>query len=60
MAVGKGVVGTCEKAYELKKQNKERINAGLKKFREAMADDAKVAASQGSDLPKDWRNRVLR
>lgn len=60
MAVGKGVIGVSGDSFKLREQNRQRINAGLKKFREAMVDDAKVTASQGSGLPKDWRNRVLK
>jgi hypothetical protein len=60
MAIGKGVIGESAQTYKLKEQSKDRISAGLKKFREAMALDAKAAASRGSALPKDWRSRVLR
>lgn len=60
MTVGKGVISESAQTYKLKEQNKHRISAGLKKFREAMVLDAKSAASRGSGLPKDWRNRVLK
>ena len=60
MAVGKGVISESAQTYKLKEQDKNRISAGLKKFREAMVLDAKAAALRGSGLPKDWRSRVLR
>lgn len=60
MAIWEAVVGESGQTYRYEKQDKERIKAGLEKFKEAMVKDEKEEASRGSSLPKDWRNRVLK
>ena len=39
--------------------NQRLLKEGLKKFREAMGNDAKEAAARSTNLPKDWRSRVI-
>jgi hypothetical protein len=60
MALGTDVIGQSKVKFVQKEQDKVSIKAGLRKFMEAMAVDAKTVASRGSGLPKDWRSRVLR
>lgn len=61
MAIGEGVIGGAMPIYEKqKKQDRDRVKVGLQRIREALISDAKMTASRGSGLPKDWRNRVFK
>lgn len=61
MPVGNGVIADSAQIYSQKKQtNSARVRLGLQRIREALVNNAKVASSQESALPKDWRNRVFR
>ena len=60
MAIGRGVLGKSTAAPKTKEQSITRTKTGLQKLSESLAEDLKVAQARGNQLPKDWRNRVLK
>ena len=54
-----GRCGDSGDYVQKKQQDSQRLKEGVNKFTEALIVDAQKEAAKKSELPSDWRNRLI-